>query len=329
MPANLTPDYLAAEARFRAAETTEEKLAALEEMHATIPKHKGTEKMRADIKRRISKLKEKETESKKGKRVDEFHIVKQGAGQVVLLGLTNSGKSTLLSHLTAAESEAADYPYTTRKPVPGMVEFEDITFQLVDMPPICGEATEGPVISLARNADLIALVLDSSEEILLDHIEEVRAELSKSRTVLLGENAPEREYPLDTLAKRAFIIANKIDIPGAEENLAVLNEFYSDEFIIQPVSAKTGVGLEELKHRMFESLDIIRVYTKAPGKPADMSKPFTLKKGSTLTDFAAVVHKDFVHQLRYARAWGKNILEGAQIGRDHVLEDGYVVELHI
>ena len=329
MPANLTPDYLAAEARFREAVTIEEKLAALDEMYATIPKHKGTEHMRADIKRRISKLRSKAQQSaKKGKRFDEFHVEKQGAGQIVLLGPPNSGRSTLLARLTSAEPQIADYPYTTRSPMPGMMEFEDISIQLVDTPPMSGEHTEGGIISLARNSDAVALVLDASDDALLDQVEDIRAQTAKSRTVLAGARSPDVDLPAGTVLRRTLIVANKIDLSGAQDNSEVLKEFYSDEFDILPVSAATGRGLEELRRAMFDLLGIVRVYTKIPGKPPDLDNPFTLRKGSTLIDFAGAIHKDFVHKLRFARAWGKNHLDGAQIGRDHVLEDGDVVELH-
>jgi len=329
MPANLTPDYLAAEARFREAQTTEDKLAALDEMYATIPKHKGTEKMRADIKRRISKLREKEKQSgKKGKRFDEFHVEKQGAGQVVLLGPPNSGRSTLLSRLTSAEPQIADYPYTTRSPMPGMMEFEDVSIQLVDTPPMFGEHTEGGVISLARNSDSIALTLDASDNTLLDQIEEMRQATAKSRTVLAGARSPGTDLTPGAVARPTLIVANKIDLAGADGNLIVLEEFYAAEFDICRVSALTGDGLEDLRRALFDSLRIIRVYTKIPGKPPDLGKPFTLRKQSTLMDFAGAIHKDFVHKLRFARAWGKHHLDGAQIGREHMLEDGDVVELH-
>lgn len=329
MPANLTPDYLAAEARFREADTIEDKLAALDEMYATIPKHKGTDKLQGDIKRRISKLRDKEKQAaKRGKRPDEFHIVKHGAGQVVLLGPPNSGKSAIVSRLTGAGPEVADYPFTTRRPVPGMVEFEDVSVQLVDSPPISAEHMQRGVISLARNADSIALVLDASDDAILDRIEEITQELSKSRTVLVGQLSSRSDYPVGIMAKPTFVVANKIDLENSRRNLDVLREFYLGEFVIHPVSTETGEGLEELRHTIFDSLEIIRVYTKIPGKPPDRDKPFTLKKGSTLLDFAAVVHKDFVRSLRFAKAWGKNTLPGAQIGRDHVLEDGDVIELH-
>lgn len=329
MPANLTPDYLAAEARFRAANTTEEKLAALDEMYATIPKHKGTEKLRADIKRRVSKLRDKEKQAgKKGKRFSEFHIEKQGAGQVVLLGPANAGRSTLLSKLTSAEPEIADYPFTTRAPQPGMMEFEDVTVQIVDTPAMFYEHTDGELISMARIADMVGLVFDASDDGLLDQIEDVRELTAKSRLFLVGAKSDLDDSKAGTISMPTVLIANKIDLPGAGDNADVLQEFYSDEFDIIRTCALTGEGLEELRRNLYASLDMVRIYTKMPGKPADMSRPFVLKRGSTLMDFAAAVHKDFVKSLRFARAWGKNHIDGAQIGRDYVLADGDVVEMH-
>lgn len=328
MPANLTPDYLAADARFKAAQTDEEKLEALEEMYATIPKHKGTEKLQADIKRRISKLRERERASgRKGKRRDEFHIPREGAGQIALIGPPNAGKSSLAARLTSAHPVIADYPCSTRSPLPGMMEYEDIMIQLVDTPAIVAESTERALTALVRAADAAAIVLDASDDALLDHLETVRQELARSRTILYGAG-PEPETSEGTFARRALVAANKIDLPQAEENLSVLKEFYGEEFRVVPVSAVTGEGLEELRHALFDVLGIVRIYTKMPGKPPDRQKPYTLRRGSTLNDLAAVIHHDFVARLRYARAWGKGILDGAQIGRDHILEDGLTVEIH-
>lgn len=328
MPANLTPDYLAAEARFRAAETTEEKIAALEEMYATIPKHKGTEKLQADIKSRLSKLRQKEKQAARHKRHDDFHVVKQGAGQIVLVGPPNSGKSSILSRLTSAQPEIADYPFTTRRPLPGMMEFEDIMIQLVDAPPIVPGSEERSIIGLARHADAIALVLDTSDDAVLDQLEDTKEEMAKSRITLARERVELDQPASGAVTCPTLVVANKIDLPNAAGNAEVLREFYGGEFAIQPVSARTGEGLEQLRRALFDVLGIIRVYTKVPGKPPDMDKPFTLRRGSTLIEFAAAIHKDFVRSLRMAKAWGKNTLDGAQIGRDHVLEDGYVVELH-
>lgn len=137
MPANLTPAYKAAEARFRAAVTREEKMAALEEMLRLIPKHKGTEHLQADLRSRLSKLKQEPR--KKGPTKGPSHKVpREGAGQVALVGPPNGGKSSLLTALSRARPEIAPYPMTTREETPGMMEYEDIGFQLVDLPPSAG-----------------------------------------------------------------------------------------------------------------------------------------------------------------------------------------------
>ena len=330
MPANLTPQYLEAEAKFRAAETTEEKLEALEEMMAVIPKHKGTEKMRADIKKRIAKLRQKEKAAGPGKRGHEVHIEKEGAGQVAIAGPPNSGKSLLVRRLTAAEPEVADYPFTTRFPMPGMMEFEDILIQLVDMPPIAEDVTEPWVLSLARSADAVVLVMDVAGGTILDDIEIVRHELYKTKIRLIapGEE-PSGEFPVGTVFRPAIIAANKIDLPGAYDNLAIFKELYDSELPVLPISAHTGEGLEELKSRIFDLLGIVRVYSKIPGKPPDLNRPFIFKRGSTVSDMASAVHKEFVHRLRFARAWGKNKPDGAMAGRDQELVDKDIIELHV
>ncbi|MDH7602353.1 MAG: 50S ribosome-binding GTPase [Armatimonadota bacterium] len=329
MPANLTPDFLAAQEKYREAKTIEEKIAALEEMYATLPKHKGTEKLQADIKSRLSKLRNKEKqEGKRSKRYDEFYVPRHGAGQIALVGPPNSGKSSLLARLTAAHPEIAEYPYTTRIPTPGMMEFEDIMIQLVDTPPITLGCGDRSVISLARNADAIALVLDASDADVLDHIDGLINDMGKSRVKLTGSREPADIYEAGTVSRRTLLVANKVDIPDAQVNIDVLVELYGEQFTVQPVSAVTGEGLEDLRRALFDTLGIIRVYAKQPGKPPDLEKPFTLEAGSTLMDFAAAVHKDFVRKLRMAKAWGRDIPDGAQIARDHVLQDGYIVELH-
>ncbi|MGQ9456107.1 MAG: GTPase [Armatimonadota bacterium] len=329
MPANLTPDYLAAQAKYREAKTIEEKIAALEEMYATLPKHKGTEKLQADIKSRLSKLRNKEKhEGRRGKRYDEYHVPKQGAGQIVMVGPPNSGKSSLLARLTGACPEIAEYPYTTRVPLPGMMEFEDIMIQLVDTPPIIPGCADRSVIALARNADAIAVVLDVSDDTVIDYIEGIIDDMTKSRIRLTGFDCKQETSFAGEVQRRCLIVANKIDYPDACSNVEILRDLYSHQFPLQAVSATSGEGLENLRRALFTALGIIRVYAKQPGKPPDLDKPFTLNAGSTLIDFAAAVHRDFVKKLRMAKAWGRDIPDGLQIARDHVLQDGYIVELH-
>ena len=331
MPANLTPQYKEAEDRFRDAETTAEKLAALEEMMAVIPKHKGTEKIRADIKRKISKLKEPE-EGKIGQsaRSAMFNVEKEGAGQIALVGPPNSGKSKLLSMLTNAQPDIGDYPYTTQKPLPGMMEYEDILIQIVDIPPISQEFTEPWVVAVARNADAVLFVVDASDGSVLDEIENTLVILEKFKVSLFGWD---RSVPLDSTgvmeAKKTILVANKIDGPDAADNLEFVKELFGERFPIIPVSSDTGQGLEDLKQDIFRMLNIVRVYTKIPGKHADMGHPFTLARGSTVQELASVVHKDFAQKLKFAKIWGEGKFDGQMVSRDHVLEDRDVIELHV
>jgi len=330
LPANLTPQYHEAEAKFRAAVTAEEKIAALEEMLAVIPKHKGTEKLQADIKRRISKLRQKEASSNRGKHGVFYHVEKEGAGQIIVTGSPNSGKSLIVRRLTNAEPEVAEYPFTTRKPMPGMMEFEDILIQLVDSPPIVKEGTESWVIAMPRSADAVLLVADLASDSVVEDVENVYSALSSNKIIL---TAPGKiissEYPIGTVFRNAIIAANKLDKPEAAENLELLRELCEIELPIVPISALSGEGLEALKSEIFRMLEIVRVYTKLPGKPPDKEKPFVMKRGSTVDDLTAAVHRGFVGKVRFARAWGRNVPDGAMVGRDYELDDGDIIELHV
>ncbi len=323
MPANLTPDYLAADRKFKEATTPQAKLAALEEMLATVPKHKGTEKMQADIKRRIAKLRE-ETQRKRGtaRGKPAYYVDKEGAGQVALVGAPNVGKSMLLRALTNAEAEVGDYPFTTRLPQPGMAAYENVQIQLVDLPPISQEFTEAWLYAIIRGTNAALFVVDLASPDLVDQTEAVLGLLAQANITLV------RGRPRAPQQKQAIVVANKLDTPRAAEQLAVLRAFMRDRLPILPASARTGTGVEALRPAMFEMLDVIRVYSKPPGRKVDLTAPFILKKGATVLEAAATVHKDFVAKLKYARLWGRNEYQGQMIGRDHVLEDGDIVELH-
>ena len=325
MPANLTPDYLEADRRFKSAKSTEEKLEALEEMQATLPKHKGTEKMQADIKRRLAKLRNEQSKRPASRVGLIYKVDKEGAGQLALVGPANSGKSALVRALTHATPEVADYPFTTRAPQPGMMVFEDIQFQLVDLPPLHPELHESWVYQIIRNADAALLVVDLSDPDLLEDLEMTLAELVKAKVQLGRGPAPEFAGWLE---KRALLIGNKRDLGGAEDDLEILRELYGARFELLAVSAQTGEGLEILRHTVFEMLDLVRVYTKAPGHKLEKTAPYVLKRGSHLIDLAATVHHDFVSQLKYARVWGHGKFEGQMVNRDYVLADKDVIELH-
>src|SRR4030042_841910 len=327
MPANLTPDYLEAEAKFKQAKTTEEKIKALEIMMAVIPKHKGTEKIRAQLKSRMAKLKEElQRKPTIGKAEQAFYIKKEGTAQTLLLGLPNTGKSTLFSKMTHALSEVADYPFTTQKPIPGMMTFENLQIQLVDTPPIQLDHVEPGFSNLLRNADALLLVVDLTEdpifqmEILLKVLKEMRIRVG-------GRGAASSEVGWAYL--KAILLGNKCDFKNAMETYGAFEAQYKETFAVLPISAKEGMNVEELKREVYQILGIIRVYTKAPGGDPDLSEPVVLKRGRTVEDVALSIHKDFLKKLRYARVWGAGKFDGQMVKRDYPLSEGDVIELHI
>ena len=325
MPANLTPEYRAAEARYRQAVTREEKIVALEEMVRVLPKHKGTDKLRADLRSRLSKLRR---EPKKGPMGGHSHrIPREGAGQVVLAGVPNSGKSSLVASLTHATPEVAPYPLTTREATPGMMAFEDVAFQLVDLPPLCEEHVEPWVYDLVRAGDLVWLVV-SIERPLAGF--ELVMNLLGARAIGLhptGTGARVNPRP-GWLDKAALLVVTGMDREGSEGDLEALHELLGTPWPTVPVSCTSGVGLDELGPRTFAALDIIRIYSKEPGKQPDLTRPFTLSRGSTVEDLARTIHKDIAEGLKFARVWGPGVFDGQSVKRAHVLQDGYVVEIH-
>ena len=331
MPANLTPQYLEADRKFKEAKTTQEKMKALEEMMATIPKHKGTEKMRAMLKTKMAKLKEAAQARPAGARHGpSFHVEKSGAGQVVVIGPPNSGKSKLIAALTGAQPEVGDYPYTTRAPAPYMMKFDNLKVQLVDTPPIAPEEVETELTELIKTADGVLIVLDLADQETPSALETLLSRLREKRLELAAENLSQPPES-GRFVKKTLIAANKCDGPQAEENLAFLKEYFGPGTVFFPVSADRGDGLEDLRKRIFLLLDVIRAYSKVPGKKADRNDPFSLRRGTTVIDLARAVHKDFFEKFRYARVWRKGSLslQGQMINRDFVLEDEDIVELHI
>jgi len=324
MPANLTPDYRAAEQKWKEATTPQDKLAALEEMLATIPKHKGTEKMQADIKRRIAKTRNEVQQRRKGavRQKPFYQMDKEGAGQVVLVGAPNSGKSSLLRTLSRAQPEVADYPFTTRTPLPGMVPFENVQIQLVDLPPLTVDLSEGWLYGIIRGADAVLLVVDLGDEDVLSQTQTVLDLLATAKIPLRAPGT------VPTSGKPAIFVGLKVDVGGPPERLATFEEFFGSRLPVLPVSTVTGENLEALRRRLFDLLEIIRVYSKPPGRKADLTAPFVLKRGATVLDAAEAIHKDFVERLKYARLWGRDEFSGQMVSRDHVLEDSDVIELH-
>jgi ribosome-interacting GTPase 1 len=329
MPANLPPQYLEAEKRYREAKAIPEKIKALESMLAIMPKHKGTDKLRGQLRSKLSKLKsESEKKGGAGRRGPVFYVKPEGTAQVLLLGFPNVGKSQLVLILTNANTEVADYPFTTRKPIPGMMPFENIQIQLVDAPPIDFEIGEAWLSPMVRNADALILMVDMDGDPLAQ-VEGVLSKLEEMRVKPIGVESETIQGEGGVYErKRALIVANKLDLEGAEDKDELLKERYAGSFPVFPLSAQKGIGMEELKRGIFEALDIMRVYTKPPGKKPDFSEPVILKKASTVEDAAISVHKDFAKKMKFARIWGSEKYQGQMVKRDYVLHDGDVIEFH-
>ena len=325
MPANLTPEYFKAEKWYKSAATTDEKILALERMLAVMPKHKGTDHLKADLRKKLSKLKDAGTQKKGGSHVDIFHVPRGGAGQIVLIGTPNCGKSSIVAALTNAKVTVADFPFATSGPVPGMVMFEDVQIELVDMPPITADYIAPGQVGTYRNCDLIAIVIDLSGDV----VEQLSVcmDFLESKNLLIGAETPASDDQGNALAKESFCICTKSDIAeaGALESLKQLCE-RPLEFV--EISAVTGTGLDILPAKLFELLGIIRVYAKPPGKPADMTEPFTLPVGSTVMDLATHIHRHLAEKLKSARIWGTGVYDGKNAQRNHILNDKDIIELH-
>ncbi len=327
MPANLTPQYLEAERRFRAAKTPQDKIAALEEMLAVIPKHKGTEHLQGDLKRRLAKLRVEAEQARRRRGGFSTAVDREGAGQVALAGPPNAGKSALVASLTNAQTEVGDYPFTTRRAIAGMMPFINIQIQLVDLPAISDEYMEPWVPSVVRPADLVLLVADLASPSILEDLGRVIAILERSKVMLVPPGPP--PPPPGWAHKGALLLGNKVDAPDAETALDILRAEYAPRFPVLAVSARSGQGLEQLRRMVYDGLGIVRVYSKPPGKEPSMQSPVVLPKGSTIVEMAGAIHKDFAQQLRFARVWGSTKFSGQRVQRDYVVQEGDVIELHI
>jgi uncharacterized protein len=328
MPANLTPQYHKAEAEYRRAQSPEEKVACLEEMLRLIPKHKGTDHLQADLKTRLKDARnEVETEKKAPKTGRSFRIPRQGAGTILLIGAPNAGKSRALGELTNAEPQVADYPFTTHEPMPGMMPWEDASVQLIDTPPLSAAHMEPYVLNMVRSADVAALCFNGSSDDAPEETAEVITELANRKTQLSADSGfVEDDFSI--VKVKTILVVTRADDPGCEIRLELLKELMDIPFPVQKVEFDREDSREALRNGFYESLNVIRIYTKAPGKPADYKAPFTIPKGGTVEDLAAKAHRDLVETLKYAKVWGESARDGQSVGREHILADRDLVELH-
>ena len=331
MPANLPPQYYELEREFRACKDSQEKLRMAQELLRIMPKHKGTDKLQADMKAKISQLR---------KDIDERHhqaggkhggvahdyIEAEGAAQVIFIGAPNSGKSSLLAAMSHARPLIADYPYTTREPMAGMTEFETVKFQLIDTPPISHESFETYLLNLIRNADIVALVCDLSDSQAEKNIEFILHALEEKRIRLL----PDLTHPPDDLrivGKQAVILAHKSDDENEATREWLTSRFAN--FSVVPTSILDDASLDSFKRAVFESLGVIRVYTKHVGKDVQLIDPVILPKGATVEEAASAIHKDFASNLKFAKVWGAGKFDGQRVQKDFILSDRDIIEFHI
>ncbi|MEW5701378.1 MAG: GTPase [Candidatus Zixiibacteriota bacterium] len=333
MPANLPPQYIKLEEEYRRERDNKRRLELLQQMLAEIPKHKGTDHLQGELKAKISKLKAQLEGARKSGAVRHTapdHIPREGAGQFVLFGPPNGGKTSILGALTHAHVEVTEWPFGTRKPQPGMARWENVQLQLVDTPSIAPEFCETYVFNIIRTGDVAVLVVSLGDDDLLDELDYVVNRVHEGKVRLEGLVDPDPRWPT-ALARPTMIMATGLDRPDAMTRLELLRDRVGSGVSIWPVSIPERTGLSEFLGAGFASLHLIRVYSKAPGHPPDRDDPILLSPGATVADAARAIHKDFAEKLQYARIWTgtKSALEGQRVIADHVLQEGDVLEFHV
>jgi ribosome-interacting GTPase 1 len=326
MPTNLPPEYFNVEEEYKAAKDHQEKIRLLEELISTVPKHKGTDKLRADLRRKLSKMRSSSGGPKTARHETPYHIAREGAGQVVVCGPANTGKSSLVDAVTNAEPEVQPYPFSTWAPTPGMMQIENIQVQLIDTPALDREFVEPEHIDLIRRSDLALIMLDL-QDFPLEQLEWTVNYLAEYRIFPAHLPVPGEESRRDVLLPMLLAV-NKVD-EGLREDYEVFLQLLQDPWPAVPISIENEWNLDALRWAIFEALEVMRVYSKAPGREPDKHSPFVLPKGTTVVEFAGMVHQDFAKNLKAAKLWGSSEFDGQMVSRDHLLQDGDVVELRL
>ena len=306
MPINAHPEYMHAEKKFLAAQNDEERLVFLLEMIKTMPKHKSAEALRKNVRTRYKKLKQKlESEKKKKKAASKKLGIKKADMQAVLVGLTNSGKSSILSILTNAKPKIAPYEYTTKIPRLGILNFEDTKIQIIDLPAIENEICE---IGIINTADVLLLVIDKIEQ--LKEIFPFLEKASKNRILILNKSDL-----LDKNQKR-------------KQQATLSSKFKQFPSILFSTKEMSAEKIKELKEKIWKSFHKIRVYTKQPGKPQD-KEPIVLSENSTVKDVAEKILHGFSSEIKETRISGPSSkFTNQKTSLSHILKDKDIVEFH-
>ena len=333
MPTNVPPQYREAEDRFRQAKSPQAKMDALQEMLAVMPKHKGTDHLKAQLRARMSRLTaeiEGPTRGARGGRPEPFSLPKEGAGRATLVGLSNSGKSLLLAKATGAQTKVGTYALSTQEPVQGMLRYKDIHIQLVDTPPVSNPDTQGRLYGLLRNSDVFVVVVDLS----IDPVAQTRQVFSELEQLGFRLLSPEQSHDENNpwLTKPTILVGNKADLQGSLDGFQELEAAFGDDHPVVMASAQEQVGAEEMGEEIFKALRIIRVYTKSQREKLEefeRTRPVVLAVGSTVAEVAKQLHKDLARGFKYAVLWGRSgKFQGQRVGRGHQLTDEDIVELH-
>lgn len=299
MPINAHPKYINAEAEYHQASTPEQRILALEKMVKFMPKHKGAETLRKNIRTRYKKLK-KELETKKKKSKGKQGIKKEDL-QAVLIGLTNSGKSSILQTLTNAQPKIASYGFTTSEPEIGILNYQGCNIQIIDLPPIASENFDKGIVN---NADTLLIIVEKIHEInpILEHLKQ-------------NKNT------------KKIIVFNKIDMHNEETKRKILETLRAKKYNFVIISCRTTEGIQDLKEKIFKSFDIIRVYTKKQGKKQD-NVPVILLPNSTLKDVAEKILHGYSKKVKFAKISGPSAkFKDQKVGLSHIVKDKDVVEL--
>ena len=332
MPANLSQQYRNAEKQYRRASTLEEELACLELMLREIPKHKGTDKLQAGLKKKISQTRARMESSSSRKSAPGFRMPRQGAARIVLLGPFNSGKSQLFNSLSDSSAAVADYPHTTTQPQPALVKLQNVKVQLIDTPPIAVGDFDPRTESLVRGADLVLLLLPLWDDEGIDRFVSSVEFVQESRTRLAPSSSID-EADIGVTYTQSMLVWTGSEVEESESRKNVLAELLGDsncrEFLPGLcVSAVTGEGIDELSRAIFERLNLIRIFTKNPtASEPDLDDPIALSKGSTVLDFARSLHEELATNFKQARVWGRGRHDGTIVQADHELEDEDIVEI--